>query len=244
MKEGASTQTELHALLDSMAEKLPHSYYRISPTSFNPNDPQLRAFPRALEWQWRSCQTLLEAHKPKVVMMLAPFFWQIEPLLYHACQHAGAPIFVCQPDNLPVAGAAITNADVEAVVCPPSSAAAFSLFLLEKNIPFPKLWLTVHDAHAPSWELPVGLGQKPATVGQEVHLFPGVPLLAQCNALATARQEEFHLTEDYAWVSKEGVVTITSTEVDLVPLQHYTLPFSLQKTGGCACTKETFRRVS
>src|SRR6185369_8776282 len=103
------TLAEFHTLLATMEPTIPAMNCRVVPSSFDPDDPALLAVPRPLEAAWPSVEAALRHFGSRAVMMRLPLFWQAEPLLHAACRAAGAPIFVNEPENMPLGAAALQN---------------------------------------------------------------------------------------------------------------------------------------
>ena len=214
---------------------------RIAPASFDPHDPELLAFPRALDWQWRSCEDLLRAFGVHAVMMRLPLFWQVEALLHAACHAAGAPIFTSEPDNMPVAAAALRSVDIDCVVTAAPLAPAFADYLVEEHTTLPNAWILIHEVGASEWTVPRALASC-AHVGQEVHLFPGVPLLWQCAALAQKKEAVFHVSEEFRAELGADATRISNTDGDLLPSYISEFPVTLVKSGACTCGRMRVRR--
>lgn len=218
------TLADFYKILADIEPKIPDMACRVVPSSFNPDDPQLRAVPRPLEASWPSAEAILKAFGVRAVMMRLPLFWQTEPLLHAACRAAGAPIFTNDPENMPLGAAALSNG-VDTVVTTAADAAAFAGYLAEKHTPLPPFWIIVHQADAPRWEVPTML--RGVKVAQEVHLFPGVPVLVQCPALVG--KNRYHFSDIH---SQEPL-----------PLSELELPFVLKDCGTCVCGKAIGERV-
>ncbi|MCG3769288.1 MAG: hypothetical protein JW384_00410 [Nitrosomonadaceae bacterium] len=224
------THTELIAQLEkfSAANKSPAN--KIVPTSFDANDPTLRGFPIPLDWKWTSCEQSLSSFKAVGVMMRLPLFWQLEVPLFHACKNSGAFIFVSDRGNMPLAAEAIRTAHIDCVVTDAEDAQTFSDFLVEKSALKPRSWIIVHRATVPDTALLNGLG---AVGAQEVHIFPGVPALVQCEVLRSLDTPLFHVHPDLKWDAKSN--TVTSCIEIPVPLQNYPLPFTIKEIRTCEC---------
>lgn len=212
------------------------------PSSFDPNDTALKAVPRPYEWRWESCEDILRAGNATIVMSMLPFFWQLASPLHKICTAVGAPLFSNQPENMPVGAAAIQDAGINAVLSTPQDAAAFSLFLLERNVPLPATWLLVYSGAAAAWDIPISLNDA-QTVAREVHLCPGLPLLVQCPAQARAHAEDFHLSKEFAWDFADKTPRVSIKDASLLPLHLYSLPFSLAEKGACSCKEAQYARV-
>ena len=207
----------------------------LSPTSFDPRDPGLAAFPRPLKWRWSSVERALILFRSRGILMRLPLFWQVEPALFRAGQTAGAPLFVNDQDNMPVGLAAIRDAFMDTVVTDAADAEHFARYLATTAVS-PRAWIIVHPLLAPQWQAP----HFPSTtlVAQEVHLFPGVTLLSQCAQLLSQREPLFHLED--RWTLEEN--RITSVADDPLPLMGYTLGTKLAPQGTCACGKTILSR--
>lgn len=224
------THAELIAELERFSSKNKSPANKIVPTSFNANDAALRGFPIPLDWKWTSCAEALGSFHAVGVMMRLPLFWQLEVPLFHACKEAGAFIFISDRGNMPLAAEAIRTARIDCVVTDAEDAKTFSNFLIEKSLSKPRSWIIVHRATLPSAPVTNIAG---AVGAQEVHLFPGVPVLVQCETLRSLDKALFHVHSDLEWNAESNTVTSC---VDIpVPLQNYPLPFTIQKIHTCEC---------
>lgn len=114
-------------------------------------------------------ENALREHKVRGLVMHLPLFSHTEPLVYAACRALGAPIFINNPHNLPVATAALRSGGMDAVVSKVADAAALSSYLYEKGGPRPRLWFLVNGGSAGSSRVPAGLGGKDEVVVVDVH---------------------------------------------------------------------------
>lgn len=235
---------DLLRILASVEARLPAMPCRLVPTSFDPDDPDLHAFPRSINWRWASCERALRAlGAARGVMMRLPLFWQVEVPLHAACRAVGIPIFVNEPENMPVGGAAIQNADVDAVITDRADAQLFAAYLAERGIRGPRLWIVIHRADDASWDVPAVLHQENQRVAEEVHLFPGVPILEQCALLMNFGAPLFHLSGGYSMEEVDGSALLSGAEDDPLPLLRFELPWKLSRAGICSCGKATVERV-
>lgn len=216
---------------------------RLVPTSFDPNDPELSGFPRSRGWRWGGAERMLRTPGITFVLMRVPRFWQVEPYLNAACRAAHVPFFPNEPENMPVGAAALREIGAAAVVSEGQDALQFSSFLAEREQALPATWLLVHPVDAANWDLPVFLSDD-LLVFEEVHLFPGVPVLEQCETLAQQRRHGvFHLSDAYTWNVSEAPAYVTGSKDDPVPLEHFALPFSVHVLSEqCACGKNIVQR--
>ncbi|OGG56912.1 hypothetical protein A3D71_00295 [Candidatus Kaiserbacteria bacterium RIFCSPHIGHO2_02_FULL_55_20] len=233
----------LLTILEIAEPRIPDNACEVVPTSFNPDDPKLRAFPRPLNWRWTSCELALRAFKSSGIMMRLPLFWQVEPALFAAGQAAGAPIFVNDQGNMPVGAAAIRTASMDTVVTDTEDAQRFSSYLLKRGAQFPAAWIIVHPILQKAWTIPAPLRSGTAHVAQEVHLFPGVPVLEQCEKLAARKEPVFHLSESYLFEVEGGATYLTSIGDDPLPLFRYALPVTIAQGERCSCGKKVATRV-
>jgi hypothetical protein len=134
-----------------------------------------------------------------------------------------------------VGAAAIISAGVDAVISDATSSFAFTSHLLEKNVPLPPLWVLVHNVRSAEWSVPAPLSSDEHRAVNEVHLFPGVPLLEQCPYLAAGRPTGFHATAGYHLEAAGKATLVTSIGDDPLPLFRFEIPVSLKGTGICDC---------
>jgi len=195
---------------------------RFVPSSFDPADPDFRAIERGGYEVWHSLARLIASAKVRGVMTRLPPFWQAMSPLHAACRERGVPLFLNDIANMPVGGLALKLGVVDAVVAEASDAMRFAEHCADAGVPAPVLWLIVHPASAPEWQPLRSREKKEGLVAHEVHLFPGVPVLEQCEHLAAADEPRFHRVE---------------------PQEDEALPFRLAQDGTCPCGKDTHIRV-
>lgn len=238
----STDEANLTAVLEAAEPAIPGMRARIFPSSFDANSKALRAFPRALDWKWSSCERALRESGSTVVMMRLPLFWQLESPLHAACRSVGAPIFVNEPENMPVGAAAIYSASVDTVVSASADAFSFVSYMLEKKVALPRVWVLVHEAQG-EWRIPAPLESASLNVSQEVHLFPSTVLLSQCAHLAASKKSDFHIFDGYSWELLNDASYITSAGDDPLPLYRYKLPFKLVEAEKCACGRTVVRKA-
>ena len=144
---------------------------RYVPSSFDPNDADMRAITIAADWNWPTCAQALKKSGSVGVMMRLPLFWQLEVPLFHACKEAGAFLFVCEPQNMPFGAAALRDASIDTVVTDLNDALAFAQFLAARPQPLPPNWLIIRRADQQE-ALPVAFAS--VHVVEESHSSPGV----------------------------------------------------------------------
>lgn len=235
----AQTLSKILAIAES---RIPSMGCRVFPSSFDANDPLLRAFPRPIGWRWVSCERALRFYGARVVMTRLPHFWQLESPVHAVCRNIGAPIFTNEIENIPVGAAAIMSADVNAVLSESTSSFAFISYLAERKIALPRIWMLIHSANTPQWDIPALLEHEALNVVQEVHIFPGVPVLEQCTHLSQEKKPLFHVSDAYRLEQTGDRATITSTGDDPLPLWKLALPFRIQEISVCLCGKKVFSR--
>lgn len=170
------------------------------------------------------------------ILMRLPLFWQLESPLYTACRATGAPLFVNDQGNMPVGDAALRLAELDTVVTGAADATMFSSYLSEHGTPLP-MWFIIHPLPSEPWDIPPALKKNDVRVAQEVHLFPGVPLLEQCPSLADNKEPVFHASGSYAIEYSDAKTLISSIKDDLASLKRYELPVQLKEDGTCPCGK-------
>ena len=166
--------------------------------------------------------------------MRLPLFYQLEPALFRAARSAGAFIFVNDQENMPVGAMAIADGSMDVVVTTQKDSVVFSQFLTERSLQLPRAWIVLHRADQP-WELPAALLSPAARVAQEVHLFPGLPVLTQCPALIDAKAPRFHAAAGMAVNPLKTGARVSGPMGDPVPLSEYQLNIPLSESGMCAC---------
>jgi hypothetical protein len=226
----------------AMEGRIPDTPCRIVPSSFDPADPRLTAIPISADWRWTSCERMLRFFKAKVVMLQLPLFWQNESLLNAICRDVGAPFFPNEPDNLPMGAAAIALAGVNVVIAESGQAEVFANFLSQRGQAFPS-WFIIQRPDAVSWEMPAVIRNSDLRAAQEVHLFPGLTILEQCETLAEKKAPEFHCSLGYEWEIGEGLARITNAKEAPLRFLKLELPFSLEKISVCVCGRVSFRKI-
>lgn len=220
--------------LDSLQPKLGDTACDLVPTSFEANDPEIRAFPLPLERKWSSAERALKLFGGSGVMMRLPLFWQVEPALFAAAQNAGAFIFVNDQDNMPLGAAALRDASIHTVVTTTEDAHRFCAYLNERNAKLPAAWIIVHRIDQ-KWDLPAAALSPQSAIAQEVHLFPGVPVLEQCDQLIEGKRSLFHLVDGYE-LADDGV-SLSGRPDDIMPFSNLELGTVLHAKGTCSCGK-------
>jgi hypothetical protein len=209
---------------------------RILPTSFEAEDAALGGFPIPVEQRWESCERMLAHWHPHGVMMRLPLFWQIEILVWYAARHAGAPVFLNDPENMPVGAAALREGGMDTVVTEARDAAAFVQYLDAEERIRPRYWVVVHRARD-VWDTPAALRHD--HLFQEVHALPGLPVLTQCAALAAAGEPRFHETDGLAYDWQARAFRTPSAE----PIPSFELPLPpAAACGACICGKIMYQR--
>lgn len=193
---------------------------RYTPSSFDADDAGLAPVARPAEWKWRSLESFLRTGGSHGLISRLPAFWQAVFPMHDACRATGIPLFVNDPENIPV-GAAALDHGFDAVVCEAADIPAFAGYCTERNRTMPKAWFVIRrPGKAPVAHLPAS-----GLVWQEVHALPGVPALAQCEHLARERQRVFHMTSE----SDSGVALHADDSPWTLP------PDALRACGTCAC---------
>jgi len=236
-----TTPEILIELLSAVEKLIPEMGCRIIPTSFDANEPSLQAFPQPVDSRWTSCERPLRNANSKGVIMRLPTYWQIGLPLHAACRSVGIPIFVNEPENIPVGAMALKTGGIDTVVSENRDAEAFAEYLVKHALPYPRLGIVVHRIGDMGDVSRVVLDTW-GTVAQEVHVFPGVPVLDQCLILSEKKEPRFHLSDAYFYeLSTQGTL-ITSVGGDPFPLYRYKLSCLLEKSGDCSCGKPVFER--
>lgn len=229
--------------LKNIQGAIPSMQCNIVPSSFEPDDASMLAFPLPLSWQWNSCEKFLRERPARIVLTRLPLFWQLEILLHDACKAVGVPLFIGSPQNTPLDGAAIVAMNIDTVVTSAEDTASFLTHLSNRTIALPKNWLIVYTPEQ-SWDIPSAFLSANVQVYGEMHLFPGIVILRQCTHAVASRKPHFHVSDgvrvdtrrsgSYLTIDKELPLSITDLE----------LPFSLRTNGICACGRELVEKIS
>lgn len=145
---------------------------RLFPSSFDPDDQNMRGVPVPLDWRWDSVERTFKAWGVRGVMMRLPLFWQLEVPLFHACQSAGAFLFTNDVGNMPLGAVATRIAEIDTVVTDFNDVCMFVPYLLERGAPLPRHWVIVRNPEHAHHPLPLALAN--VTVYEEVHSSPGI----------------------------------------------------------------------
>ena len=233
--------TDFLELLREIEPRIADIPCRVVPASFEPG-PELLALPRPFDLRWESYTRTLRSFGSLGVIVRFPTFWQLISPTYTASRAAETAILVSEPQNMPVAREAIKRALMDTIVTDTEDALVFCKFLAASGTALPRAWLIVHRAQAAHWDLPAPLDNSAIQIAQEVHLFPGVPVLVQCEVLASGKGSLFHLVEAYRWELGDAV-TISGTDDDPLPFVRLRLPFALHALEICSCGKTVFERT-
>lgn len=202
-------------------------HYRFVPTSFDPDDPTSSVVRFSASWQWESLAETLARYNPHVLLLRLPLFWQVLSPLHAVCKRTGCALYINEQENPAAGEAAARVGEANVVITDAKDAFSFSLYVAERNVHIPS-WILIHDPTG-DWEIPIILREEHAQVAQEVHLFPGIPLLIQCEALAREKLPFFHMTG-----SIETLFDLPIT---------YALEPKLISSGICTCGKEILGRT-
>ncbi len=232
--------SEFMLLLMAIQERISGMNVRAIPSSFNPDDPTLMAFPHTAKLGWNSCERAIRKSVSHGVLSRVPLFWQTEPNLFAACQKAGALVLINDIGNMPLGAAAIRDAEIDAIVTDSNDALTFSSYLAKSGVPLGRLWIIVHSPDSTVWELPGTLRDNPVKVAQEIHLFPGVTVLEQCSVLQNKKESHFHVSDGYESEHDGDVLILSGCEDAPLPLLRYELPMPMQIRKVCTCGKTVF----
>lgn len=213
---------------------------RLTPSSFDGNDIDAPLLQRSLDRSWPSLTTALAHWGSKGLIYHLPVFWQAESSAFASCREAGT--FIAQNDsrNLPVAERMLTEGGADAGIAESAETEAF-LSYLKPALRSSLSCIIVHRYSDERW-LNVPLFSEAKAVAHEVHLFPGVPILVQCEHLIDARSMHFHLAKGYSLEQGAGVLTVSETQREPEPLLHYPLG-GVVVLNECACGMPTLARA-
>ncbi len=235
-----TTPEKFLELLKDIEDKIPEMNCRVMPSSFDPDDQNLLAYPYYLSPRWDSCEKALRAFGARGVMMRLPLFWQTESLLHSACRAAGAFIFINEPENMPVGALALREGEVNTIVTDINDVFVFSSYLRDNKFPLNQTWIIVHPLKNKIGTIPEVLMKKEVLVAQEVHLFPGVPILEQCSTLWKEKKLLFHLLDLYVIEKKDNKSLLSNISDSPFSFFRYELPLHLNEAGRCGCGKDIF----
>lgn len=207
------------------------SNYRLLPAAFEPTK-ELTAYPVPLERGWPSLTPHMRVWDSRGLMARVPLFWQMEAPLRTTCDEVGAFLFINDMSNMPLGAAAIRDANVDTVVTQMRDVGPFSLHLLEAKIALPN-FIAVHPHASALAPLPQACRETP--IAQEVHLFPGVPMLVQCPCLSAQKEPVFHAAPGCRIYRAGGQVLFTGADTDPQPPYDYPLLMTLREAGSCQC---------
>ncbi len=229
------TLTEIQAIQDTLKS----IRCRIIPTSFEADDSALSGFPLHPLSRWDSCAQALSELNPHGVMMRLPLFWQLEVLLWYASRSVRAPVFLNDPENMPVGAAALQLGGMDTVVTEQRDASTFADFVKKENGELPEKWIIVHRAQD-RWDMPASLSG--CKIAQEVHLFPGLPILSQCAVLMGERSDipRFHITRGNRYEYDSKVFETASK--DEIPSFRLNIP-PITTSEVCSCGDSVYTQT-
>ncbi|OGG55930.1 hypothetical protein A3D71_04100 [Candidatus Kaiserbacteria bacterium RIFCSPHIGHO2_02_FULL_55_20] len=235
-------QTTFLKRLKSVQGAIPSMRCNVVPSSFDPTDEAMLAFPLPISWQWSSCERFLRERAARIVMTRLPLFWQLEVLLHDVCKAVGAPLFIGSPQNMPVGAAAIAAMGIDTIITSGEDCGAFATHLSDRAIPLPKNLFIVRTPEE-SWGTPPTLSRAGVRIHQEVHLFPGVVIAEQCAHADAGVQACFHLS-DGVRIDTRGSDSYLTIDKELpLPITDLEIPFSLRAGGTCACGKQILEKI-
>lgn len=124
---------------------------------------------------------------------------------------------------MPVGAAALQLGGMDTVVTEQRDTATFADYVQKENGKLPRKWIIVHRADD-TWEIPTSLSD--CKIAQEVHLFPGLPILSQCPTLMreTSGIPGFHIAKGNRYEPSTGIFetpskdAIPSFKLDIPPI--------------------------
>lgn len=211
------------------------------PTSFNPEDAELRSFPIPRYAPWDTLAAFLTEHGSHGVVGRLPTFWQMGFALYRATRTAHVPLFTNEPQNTPLGAVAIRDAHLDTIVTEATDAHVFARYCESRSIPQPRLWYLLHRIDALA-DTSLEHFAPEAIVAHEVYLCPGIRLLEQCTALQKESPALFHLDNTYTWELTAHTSLISATDVP-IPFTQFDIGIVLTEHGVCPCGKTRYTRV-
>lgn len=210
---------------------------RYSPTSFDPKDPTIALFPRPRS-AWISAGRALALFKSQIVMARLPLFWQLHSPLHAECRGVSAAMYSNMQNNSPLGIAAVRELGVDTIVSDAKMAELFAHEMRDAGTQAPLSWIIIHSPQD-EWNLSSNLIERSA---HEVHLFPGVVLLQQCEHVIATGKRLFHLSGDFEWTISDDTVVISGGGP--FALDNYLLPFRLVESGICTCGDKLFTKAA
>lgn len=175
---------------------------------------------------WHSLERLIETFTPTTgLMLIAPLYWQTEPIFNDVCKRHGLPESVIHGNNLPVAVEILKQVSIRGVVLEHS---LIPSFIEEVTASYDITRLDFILSITPLSELN-SVAMLPTVDGSllfhEVHLSPGCPLLYQ--DIPDAGSDRFRLNQDFMWELNGQRPRITATTAHTLPTLRFVLPLSL-----------------
>ncbi len=243
MQDTGTIAARLIPTLEPLQDIIASKPWRVVPSSFISTDPNLRALPLPMDWQWPSLAEILAAFEVHTLILQQPGFWQVEPFAFYAARQSSIPVCNIEPQNYPLDRAAIRFAETDGMLAEASEAAAIADYLSVNNVTPLRAWILIHPADTPTWETPAPLVRAGTQVAHEVHLVPGVPLLTQCSHLIKTGVPRFHRSNIFIWNNNLTTPTVTAAASLPFALTNFALPFSLTDQDTCACGERIVHRV-
>lgn len=227
-----------HERLRQASANIPVGAFQLFPTTFGSDGLHTTVFPRDPSRRWAMLESALtDVDRP--VLAALPSLWQLGNVVHEACRrHTVAPFFVV-PFNYAVAHAAIENLGIETVIISKEAIDGLARHMEARSGHVPATWVCVGSLTNVRVPLPEFVTASAQAIYQEIHLFPGVPIFTQCEALAHQKGPSFHATSGLELQIADDATYITSRE-EYVPFVNLEIPVRLADESECTCSRKAY----
>lgn len=206
----------------------PNRYF---PADFVEADPQgsyAIPFPPRCAWRTLSSKAELLAHGSNA-LILAPLYWQTEPIAWEALHPLGLPVSVMHNDNIPVAAEIAQQTGSRLLVVDASIAERALAHFDERGV---ARSLSAIIAFSPLRAYDgKPLAHPSSLIFRELHLTPGCPLFYQ--EPTDVGTDRFVANADFLIETEaDGTCLVTALVPHVLPIMRYKIPARVHESDG------------
>ena len=220
----------LNQLLIQCAPSLVTTDVRHLPNDFDPKNISA-TYPLSMTWRWTWLQRVLQTAPAPGVVVRLPLFFQLEPLVFHACRESKTFLFLNDKANMPVARAALSEEAFSTVLTTEDDVTGLITYLTQQGFSKPLHWITISPL-APLRKIDLGSHR----MMRSLHLVPGLPIFEECED----SPDNFHLASPLTAESENGHWHISGYLDNPLPLWRFHLPFS-PECCKCSCGRAGYK---